>query len=78
MKYGLVFPKIEIDSDPIVIKDYVQAVEGLGYDYLLVYDHVLGPTRIGPAAGKVGLTPTVMLSTNPLSFIRATTNGPIN
>jgi probable F420-dependent oxidoreductase len=42
MKHGVVFPQIEFSNDPEAIKDYAQAAEGLGYDYLLVYDHVLG------------------------------------
>jgi probable F420-dependent oxidoreductase len=42
MKTGVVFPQIEFGNDPEAIKDYAQAAEGLGYDYLLVYDHVLG------------------------------------
>ena len=42
MQRGVVLPQIEIGNDPHAIKDYAQAVEGLGYDYLLVYDHVLG------------------------------------
>ncbi len=42
MQYGVVFPQIEFGNDPQAIKDYAQAAEALGYDYLLVYDHVLG------------------------------------
>ena len=42
MQYGVVFPQIEFGNDPAKIKDYAQAAEALGYDYLLVYDHVLG------------------------------------
>jgi probable F420-dependent oxidoreductase len=42
MKHGVVFPQIEFGNDPQAIKDYAQAAEGLGYDYVLVYDHVLG------------------------------------
>src|SRR6476620_1814229 len=42
MKHGVVFPQIEFENDPQAIKDYAQAAEALGYDYLLVYDHVLG------------------------------------
>lgn len=42
MKIGLVFPTCDIGSDPIAIRDYVQAAEGLGYDSLLCFDHVLG------------------------------------
>ena len=42
MHYGVVFPQTEFGNDPEKIKDYAQAAEALGYDYLLVYDHVLG------------------------------------
>jgi probable F420-dependent oxidoreductase len=42
MRYGVVFPQIEFGNDPEAIKDYAQAAEAFGYDYLLVYDHVLG------------------------------------
>lgn len=42
MKFGVVFPQTEIGDDPAVIRDYAQAVEQLGYDHLLVFDHVLG------------------------------------
>src|SRR6266513_3944830 len=42
MKHGVVFPQIEFGNDVQAIKDYAQTAEGLGYDYLLVYDHVLG------------------------------------
>jgi probable F420-dependent oxidoreductase len=42
MKAGVVFPQIEFGNDPQAIKDYAQAAEDLGYDYLLAYDHVLG------------------------------------
>jgi probable F420-dependent oxidoreductase len=42
MKYGVVFPQIEFGNDLQAIRDYAQTAEGLGYDYLLVYDHVLG------------------------------------
>lgn len=42
MKLGAVFPQTEIGTDPIVIRDYAQAVEALGYDYLLTFEHILG------------------------------------
>ena len=42
MRYGVVFPQTEIGDDPSVIREYAQAVESMGYDYILVYDHVLG------------------------------------
>ena len=42
MRFGAVFPQLEIGNDPTVIRDYAQAAEELGYHHLLVYDHVLG------------------------------------
>ena len=42
MRIGAVFPQTEIGTDPIAVRDYVQAVESLGYDHLIAYDHVLG------------------------------------
>ena len=42
MKLGVVFPQTEIGNDPIVIRDYAQAAEQLGYSHVLVFDHVLG------------------------------------
>ena len=42
MQYGVVFPQTEFGNDIQAIKDYAQTAEALGYDYLLVYDHVLG------------------------------------
>ena len=41
MKLGVVFPQTEIGSDPVAVRDYVQAAEHLGFDHLIVYDHVL-------------------------------------
>jgi probable F420-dependent oxidoreductase len=45
MRLGAVFPQVEIGNDPVVIRDYAQAAEQLGYDHLLVYEHVLGASR---------------------------------
>ena len=42
MKLGVVFPQTEIGVDPIVIRDYAQAAEQIGYEHVLVFDHVLG------------------------------------
>ena len=48
MQLGAVFPQTELGADPVVIRDYVQAVEGLGYHHLLAYEHVIGahPDRL--------------------------------
>ena len=45
MKLGVIFPQAEIGNDPIAIRDYAQAVEQLGYNHLLAYEHVLGDPR---------------------------------
>ena len=47
MQIGAIFPQTEIGPDPVAIRDYVQAVEEMQFDYLFIADHVLGadPTR---------------------------------
>lgn len=42
MKIGAVLPHNEIGTDRGAIKAYLEGLEGLGIDHLLVYDHVLG------------------------------------
>lgn len=42
MKLGVVLPQTEIGADPSVLREYIEVAEGLGYDYVLCYDHVLG------------------------------------
>ena len=42
MQLGAIFPQTEIGADPAAVKDFAQAAEGLGYEHLLVFDHVLG------------------------------------
>ena len=42
MKLGVIFPQQEIGADPGGLREYLQAVEELGYDYVGVYDHILG------------------------------------
>lgn len=47
MRLGAIFPITEIGTDPAAIRDYAQAIEALGFDHLVVFDHVLGadPTK---------------------------------
>ena len=54
MKFGVVFPQNQLGDDPTVIRDFVQAAEGMGYHHLLAYDHVLGanPEREGWKEGS--------------------------
>ena len=42
MQLGAIFPQTEIGADPAGVKDFAQAAEALGYEHLLVFDHVLG------------------------------------
>lgn len=42
MQVGVVFPQTEIGADPGGVKAYAQAVEQLGFQHLMVYDHVIG------------------------------------
>jgi len=42
LKLGAVFPQTEIGNDTGAIRDFIQAVEQIGYDHLGIYDHVLG------------------------------------
>ncbi len=48
MKYGISFPQKDIGNDPIVIRDFVQAAERLGFARMTFVDHVLG----APAAAN--------------------------
>ena len=47
MQFGAVFPTTEIGDDPVAIRDFAQAAEGLGYSYIVAYDHVLGAVHEG-------------------------------
>jgi probable F420-dependent oxidoreductase len=49
VKIGVVFPQTEIGQDPVVIRDYAQAVESMGYTHILAFDSVVGanPDRPG-------------------------------
>ena len=42
MRFGVVFPQTEIGTDPMVIRDFAQTAEELGYQHILAYDHVIG------------------------------------
>lgn len=42
MRLGVMIPLHDIGGDPIVVRDFAQAAEGLGYTNLGLADHVLG------------------------------------
>ncbi|MSP66681.1 MAG: LLM class F420-dependent oxidoreductase [Alphaproteobacteria bacterium] len=45
MKLGALFPTFEIGTDPGAIRDFAQGVEGLGFDHMMFFDHVLGANK---------------------------------
>jgi hypothetical protein len=45
MKIGVIYPQTELQGDPEAVRRIGLATEELGYDHLLVYDHVLGATH---------------------------------
>lgn len=47
MRLGAVYPQNELGGDPDAVRRIGQAVEELGYDHLLAYDHVLGAVHEG-------------------------------
>ena len=49
MNVGVVYPQIELGGDPEAVRRLGRAVEDLGYDHLLAYDHVLGAVHEGRA-----------------------------
>lgn len=54
MKFGVIYPQTEFGSDPNAIKDFAQTAEGLGFDHIHAYEHVLGanPERPGGWRGQ--------------------------
>ena len=42
MRIGVVFPQLESGTDMGAIREFLQAIEALGYAHLVAYDHVLG------------------------------------
>lgn len=42
MRVGIVYPQVELGGDPEAVRRIGLAVEELGFDHLLIYDHVVG------------------------------------
>jgi probable F420-dependent oxidoreductase len=42
MKAGVIYPQTELGGDVGAVKAFAQAAEEMGYDHLVIYDHVLG------------------------------------
>jgi probable F420-dependent oxidoreductase len=52
MQLGASLPLVDIGGDPVVVRDYAQAAEALGFAYLVAPDHVTG---VNPATQGDGL-----------------------
>ncbi len=52
MQLGASLPVGDIGTGPSVLRDYAQAAEGLGYDYLVAPDHVLGANPAADHGGR--------------------------
>ena len=69
MQIGVVYPQIELRGDPTAVRLFGRAVEDLGFDHLLAYDHVLGavhadrtPPLVGPTERDPFHDPFVMFA----------------
>jgi probable F420-dependent oxidoreductase len=75
MQLGVVLPEREIGTDPSAIRNYAQAAEELGYDFLVTADHVLGadrqhyPELPGPYGHRAAIHEPLVL----FGFLAATT-----
>lgn len=47
MKAGVVYPQIELGGDTGAVRAFAQAAEDMGYDHIVLYDHVLGAEHAG-------------------------------
>src|SRR3979490_2299386 len=47
MQIGVVYPQTALRGDPGAVRLIGRAVEDLGFDHLLAYDHVLGAVHAG-------------------------------
>lgn len=42
MKLGVIYPQIELGGEPDALRRFAVAAEELGFDHLVLYDHVIG------------------------------------
>jgi probable F420-dependent oxidoreductase len=54
MRIGVVYPQTELGGDPVAVRRIGRAVEDLGFDHLLAYDHVLGAVHANRARPLTG------------------------
>jgi probable F420-dependent oxidoreductase len=54
MKIGAVYPQIELGGDPAALDRIGRSVEEIGFDHLLMYDHLLGASHLDRQPPLVG------------------------
>ena len=67
MRLGVVIPQTESGADPGAVRDYAQAAGSLGYQHLVVMEHVPGGRSRQVMQGWTGRTPIPTCSTSPSS-----------
>ena len=59
MQLGASLSVNDIGTGSGVLRDYAQTLEGLGYDYLLAADHVLGSNPAATYQHSAGIGPSI-------------------
>jgi probable F420-dependent oxidoreductase len=54
VEIGVAYPQTELRGDPAAVRRFGRAVEDLGFDHLLAYDHVLGAVHADRTPALVG------------------------
>jgi probable F420-dependent oxidoreductase len=54
VQIGVVYPQVELRGDPNAVRLIGTAVDALGFDHLLAYDHVLGAVHAGRSPELTG------------------------
>ncbi|OGT27108.1 MAG: LLM class F420-dependent oxidoreductase [Gammaproteobacteria bacterium RBG_16_66_13] len=52
MQFGVVYPQTDHPTDGPAVRDFAQAVEGLGFSHVTAYEHVLGANPDRPGGWK--------------------------
>src|SRR5436309_16052699 len=52
MELGALLPFGDIGGNPAVLREYAQAAESIGYDFIEAPDHVIGQNPAGASAGE--------------------------
>src|SRR5690349_5373163 len=67
MQIGAVLPQNDLPADAATLRDYAQGVQDLGYDFLVLSDHVVG-ARAGDHPDLPRVQPITSLQHEPMSL----------